>query len=107
VLPGGGKQREPYFLSCHQDISPLRVAPLEIPARPCGLCALRSRVCAALLLAESPGVLPRKAFLRHHRTIALGPSSSRACPSSIRFVNADGNAESVLVTNGHSPAWGT
>jgi len=39
------------------------------------------------------------------RTIAFASSSCRTCQSAIRFVRADGSAEGLIVTNGHSPAW--
>jgi len=37
--------------------------------------------------------------------IAFGASECRQCPSSIRYVSADGNASGLIFSNGHSPSW--
>ena len=56
------------------------------------------------VLAQAGG-FARPTWSPDGRTIAFSSSRCRACPSSIRFVSADGGAEGVIVTNGHSPAW--
>jgi len=51
------------------------------------------------------GGYARPTWLPDGRTIAFASSSCRTCQSTIRFVRADGSAEGLVVTNGHSPAW--
>jgi dipeptidyl aminopeptidase/acylaminoacyl peptidase len=39
------------------------------------------------------------------RAIAFGSTTCRSCPSSIRFVLADGSGGGLIIADGHSPAW--
>jgi Tol biopolymer transport system component len=67
--------------------------------------ALANADGSGLKVIARAGGYARPTWSPDGRTIAFASSTCRDCQPSLRVVRADGSAEGLLVTNGHSPAW--